>query len=72
MAWAAIDDLAQQILRSGAADTLAQARADAHMQLLLEHCDVTVHLHATATAEQLAEQLAALPAPAASCTDRGR
>ena len=71
MAWAAIDEVAQQILRSGAADTLAQARADAHMQLLLEHCDVTVHLHATATAEQLAEQLAAQPAAAAAGAGAG-
>jgi len=72
MAWAAIDDLAQQILRSGAAGTLAQARADAQMQLLLEHCDVTVHLHATATAGQLAEQLAAQPAPAAAMAAGGQ
>ncbi|MFN8097453.1 MAG: DUF222 domain-containing protein [Dermatophilaceae bacterium] len=55
MAWAAIDDLAHELVKSGQADNVAQARADAHMALLLGHCDATVHLHATTPAGQAAE-----------------
>jgi len=49
-AWAAIDRLAQEMVRDGRADTIAHARADAHMQLLLGQVTAVVHLHATTAA----------------------
>ncbi|WP_245889432.1 DUF222 domain-containing protein, partial [Knoellia remsis] len=50
-AWAAVTERALQIRRDGDADTMEQARADALTQLILEHSDVTVVIHATRAAE---------------------
>lgn len=49
-AWAAVDAVAQEYLREGRAETIDQARADAHMDLLLAQVTATVHLHATVPA----------------------
>ncbi|WP_147063605.1 HNH endonuclease signature motif containing protein [Knoellia locipacati] len=47
LAWTAVTELARQLVRDGKADNLTQARADAMAQLILEHSDVSVVLHAT-------------------------
>lgn len=46
-AWAAVTELGRRLVREGHADNLEKGRADALMQLVLEHCDVKVVLHAT-------------------------
>jgi hypothetical protein len=53
LAWEAVDVRAREILRAGQADTLAQARADAHLQLLLAQVTATIHLHPTVPAKAL-------------------
>ncbi|MEO6020168.1 MAG: DUF222 domain-containing protein, partial [Knoellia sp.] len=50
-AWAAVTERARQLVRDKLADNLAMARADAMMELLLEHCDVQVVVHTTRAAE---------------------
>ncbi|KGN34216.1 HNH nuclease [Knoellia sinensis KCTC 19936] len=50
-AWAAVTERARQLVRGGAADNLEMARADAMMELILEHSDVTVVVHATRAAD---------------------
>ncbi len=50
VAWAAIDTVARQLLAQGSANTLAQARADAHLSLLLRQVTTTIHLHPTVPA----------------------
>ncbi|KGN31932.1 HNH nuclease [Knoellia sinensis KCTC 19936] len=50
-AWAAVTERARQLVRDGAADNLEMARADAMMELILEHSDVTVVVHATRAAD---------------------
>jgi hypothetical protein len=47
LAWTAVTELARQLVRDGKADNLTQARADAMTQLILEHSDVRVVVHAT-------------------------
>ncbi|CAN7283104.1 DUF222 domain-containing protein [Knoellia sp. LjRoot47] len=47
LAWSAITERARQIVREGNADNLTQARADALTQLVLDHADVRVVVHAT-------------------------
>ena len=47
LAWSAVTERARQLVRDGEADSLTQARADAMTQLILEHSDVRVVLHAT-------------------------
>ncbi|WP_353952797.1 DUF222 domain-containing protein [Knoellia sp. S7-12] len=49
-AWAAVTERARQLVREGKADTLELARADAMMELILEHSDVKVVIHATRAA----------------------
>ena len=49
-AWDAVTARAKQLVRDGQAETLQQARADAMMELILEHCDVKVVVHATRAA----------------------
>ncbi|WP_353951659.1 DUF222 domain-containing protein [Knoellia sp. S7-12] len=49
-AWAAVTERARQLVRDGNADTLELARADAMMELILEHSDVKVVIHATRAA----------------------
>jgi len=44
-AWDAIDTLARRIHADGHTDTLTQARADAHLQLLLGQVTTVIHLH---------------------------
>lgn len=47
LAWEAIDVLARELFAAGEADSLIQARADAHMKLLLQQVTATIHLHPT-------------------------
>ena len=47
LAWSAVTERARQMVRDGTADNLTQARADALTQLILEHCDIKVVVHAT-------------------------
>lgn len=47
LAWEAIDVLARELFAAGEADSLIQARADAHMKLLLGQVTATIHLHPT-------------------------
>jgi len=49
-AWAAVTELARRKVRDGSAPTLEVARADALMELVLDHSDVSVVLHATRAA----------------------
>ncbi len=53
-AWAAVTTLAQDYLRAGQADTLAQARADAMLDLILGQATATFVLHPTVPLEDLA------------------
>lgn len=46
-AWAAVTELARTKVRDGSAPTLEVARADALMELVLDHCDVSVVVHTT-------------------------
>lgn len=76
LAWAAIDERARELLaadRDAKAEggvgtlTLAQARADAHLELLLGHADVTLHVHAAQPAGMplnAAPATSSTPAPA--------
>lgn len=50
-AWAAVTELARQKVRDGSAPTLELARADALMELVLDHCDVRVIIHTTRAAD---------------------
>ncbi|CAN7338442.1 DUF222 domain-containing protein [Knoellia sp. LjRoot47] len=50
-AWAAITELARRKVRDGTAPTLELARADALMELVLDHCDVAVVVHTTRAAD---------------------
>lgn len=50
-AWAAVTELARKRVRDGHADTLDVARADALMDLVLDHCDVKVVVHTTRAAD---------------------
>jgi hypothetical protein len=50
-AWAAVTERARQLVRDRQADSLELARADAMMELILEHCDVKVVVHATRAAD---------------------
>ncbi|KGN37986.1 DUF222 domain-containing protein, partial [Knoellia subterranea] len=50
-AWAAVTERARELVRAGDADNLAMARSDAMMELILEHCDVKVIVHATRAAD---------------------
>ncbi|GGB78225.1 hypothetical protein N798_03195 [Knoellia flava TL1] len=62
-AWAAVTELARRLVREGVADSLAQARSDAMMRLILEHSDVRVVVHTTRaadTADAQPEQAAGL------------
>lgn len=52
-AWAAIDALAQQYRREGLCSTIGQARADAHMDLLLGNVTGTFHMQVGVAMEQL-------------------
>ena len=49
-AWAAVTELARRKVRDGSAPTLEVARADALMELVLEHSDVRVVVHTTRAA----------------------
>lgn len=51
LAWEAVDARAREILDAGEADGLAQARADAHLQLLLAQVTATIHLHPTVASD---------------------
>lgn len=51
VAWAAVTERARQLVREGHADTLEKARADAMMELILEHSDVRVVVHTTRAAD---------------------
>ncbi len=53
-AWAAVTTLAQDYLRAGQADTLAQARADAMLDLILGQATASFVLHPTVPLEDLA------------------
>ena len=66
-AWDAVTERARQLVRDGLADSLAQGRADAMTQLILEHSDVRVVLHAT-RADATADATADVPEP---CDSRG-
>ncbi len=50
-AWAAVTERARQLVREKKADNLELARADAMMELILEHSDVKVVVHATRAAD---------------------
>ncbi|KGN32896.1 HNH nuclease [Knoellia sinensis KCTC 19936] len=50
-AWAAVTERARQRVREGLADSLELARADAMMELILEHSDVKVVVHTTRAAD---------------------
>ncbi|GAA4111066.1 HNH endonuclease signature motif containing protein [Knoellia locipacati] len=60
-AWAAVTELARRKVREGSAPTLEIARADALMELVLDHSDVSVVVHTTRAATDEA-------APATSAT----
>jgi hypothetical protein len=49
-AWAAVTERARQLVRENKADSLELARADAMMELILEHSDVKVVVHTTRAA----------------------
>ena len=51
MGWAAVTERARQLVREGKADSLELARADAMMELIVEHSDVKVIIHATRAGE---------------------
>lgn len=55
-AWAAVTERARQLVRDGHAETLQHARADAMMELILEHSDVKVVVHTTRAAEVPADE----------------
>ncbi|WP_404385932.1 DUF222 domain-containing protein [Knoellia locipacati] len=55
VAWAAVTERARELVRDGHADTLEKARADAMMELILEHCDVRVVVHTTRAADAPAD-----------------
>ncbi|MFC7489852.1 MULTISPECIES: HNH endonuclease signature motif containing protein [unclassified Knoellia] len=50
-AWAAVTERARQLVRDKQADSLELARADAVMELILEHSDVKVVVHITRAAD---------------------
>ena len=56
-AWEAIDTLARRIHADGHTDTLTQARADAHLQLLLGQVTTVIHLHPAIAAPTTAPAL---------------
>lgn len=60
-AWAAVTTLAQDYLRAGRAETLAQARADALGDLVLGRATTTVVLHPTVPLEELGADADARP-----------
>ena len=53
LAWSAIDTLAKPAHDRGETDTLAQARVEAMVSLILGNTRATVHLHATTTCTDL-------------------
>ncbi|MFN8046645.1 MAG: hypothetical protein U0Q08_11460, partial [Dermatophilaceae bacterium] len=56
-AWEAIDTLARRIHADGGTETLTQARADAHLQLLLGQVTTVIHLHPAIAAPTTAPAL---------------
>ncbi|EAQ00244.1 hypothetical protein JNB_08734 [Janibacter sp. HTCC2649] len=50
-AWAAVTERARQLVRDKKASNLEMARSDAMMELILEHSDVKVIVHATRAAD---------------------
>lgn len=50
-AWAAVDERARQLVREGKVEGIEKARADAMMELILEHSDVKIVIHATRAAD---------------------
>lgn len=62
-AWAAVTELARQKVRDGSAATLELARADALMELVLGHCDVSVVVHTTRAATDTDDPTASPAAP---------
>ncbi|EAP99779.1 hypothetical protein JNB_06409 [Janibacter sp. HTCC2649] len=50
-AWAAVTERARQLVRDKKASNLEMARSDAMMELILEHSDVRVIVHATRAAD---------------------
>ncbi|WP_404386587.1 HNH endonuclease [Knoellia locipacati] len=72
LAWSAVTERARQLVRDGHADSLTQARADAMTQLILEHSDVRVVLHATRPATDPSGQDAAPAVPTAAADADGR
>ncbi|KRE40878.1 hypothetical protein ASG74_15505 [Knoellia sp. Soil729] len=70
-AWEAVTVRARQLVREGKADTLAMARSDAAMRLILEHSDVKVVVHATrAAADPATQSSAGTGTPCANTTTR--
>ncbi|WP_404384540.1 HNH endonuclease [Knoellia locipacati] len=70
VAWAAVTERARELVRGGHADTLEKARADAMMELILEHCDVRVVVHTTRAADTTTDaQKDAAPAADATGED---
>ena len=65
-AWAAVTELARTKVREGCAPTLELARADALMELVLDHCDVSVVVHTTRAATDDPTPAAAAPTTASS------
>ncbi len=75
-AWAAVTELAQSYLREGRADTLAQARADALLDLLLGRACGSYAFHVTVPVSALAQTADAAqpgsPESAAGSADQSR
>jgi len=57
-AFALVDERARAILAAGGAETLAQARADAHVQLILGQSKVVLHVHVATSSEMAVEPAA--------------
>ena len=68
-AWAAVTERARQLVRDGLAETLQQARADAMMELILEHSDVKVVVHTTRAADDEPGGEGPLGTPSTASTD---
>ncbi|GAA4113572.1 hypothetical protein GCM10022415_08960 [Knoellia locipacati] len=71
-AWAAVTELARRKVREGSAPTLEVARADALMELVLDHSDVSIVLHTTrAATDEPAPTTSSNDASDSACEDTG-
>ena len=70
-AWAAVTERARQLVREGLADSLELGRADAMMELILEHSDVKVVVHTTRAADDDTQPASATASSPGTTTSSG-